>query len=285
MGGSEEMGAAQLCSSHGLPLKYFCKTDQLGVCAECIAGGLHREHPYLNMEEASKQCKAISDPAVKPTAAGVLSSAPLEVTLLNVWGVLHRMEGTVLKTAQETSELVRKMDSLSKTIENVKADNEAKFQLVHEDIKTLKTAVDSLIKDKLVVHRKIEHLENFNRKLNLRFLNFPKTLEISAVELFRKYLIQNLNFSPEAILPLNKIYYLPMKKNPGTEVEIENQIQQVPPTMDLDNLSAILETTTTIEERATLLVSYFSTKFEFSIETLFSETSNSLYGSTYMGFS
>nr|XP_033802312.1 caspase-14 isoform X2 [Geotrypetes seraphini] len=57
MGGSEEMGAAQLCSSHGLPLKYFCKTDQLGVCAECIAGGLHREHPYLNMEEASKQCK------------------------------------------------------------------------------------------------------------------------------------------------------------------------------------------------------------------------------------
>ncbi|XP_030065374.1 caspase-14 isoform X2 [Microcaecilia unicolor] len=57
MVGHEEMGAAQLCCSHGLPLKYFCETDQLDVCAECIAGGLHRDHPYLNMEEACKKRK------------------------------------------------------------------------------------------------------------------------------------------------------------------------------------------------------------------------------------
>ncbi|XP_029462781.1 caspase-14 [Rhinatrema bivittatum] len=57
MGGIEEMDAAQLCPSHGLPLKYFCETDRLGVCAECIAGGLHRQHPYLNMEEACKKRK------------------------------------------------------------------------------------------------------------------------------------------------------------------------------------------------------------------------------------
>nr|XP_033798648.1 uncharacterized protein LOC117359614 [Geotrypetes seraphini] len=221
------------------------------------------------------------DTAVENKQLGfeVFASTPSEVSLVDVWRLLQKMDGTIRKSTEETTNLVGTVNSLVKTVDDIKKDMDQKFLQVNEDIPSLTAVNETLIKDKLMIHKKIEQLENYNRRLNLKLLNFPKTLNISPVEMFRNFLTQNLNFTPEMFPPLNKIYYLPTSsKKKGVEenvTEPHNQAQ-----MDLGNISEILESPLVhIEERATLLVSFvFQQDLNATMKTYFRNAQNPFMG-------
>nr|XP_033799303.1 proteasome assembly chaperone 1 isoform X1 [Geotrypetes seraphini]XP_033799305.1 proteasome assembly chaperone 1 isoform X1 [Geotrypetes seraphini] len=200
-------------------------------------------------------------------SAGILqidSSAPV---LENILRTLQRLEAATTKSAEDISKVVSKLEELSTSVQNLQTDTTKKFEKVDKDISSLQATSATMVKDRMFLQRKIEQLENFNRRLNIRVLNFPKLSLTTPMDLFKIYLIEILKMPVESIPPSNKIYYLPKK--------LENSS---PKELDLINLTGLLETSQEeIQYRGTLLVSFVFEQDLNMIMTIFFCFSQSLF--------
>ncbi|XP_030063386.1 uncharacterized protein LOC115472970 [Microcaecilia unicolor] len=186
---------------------------------------------------------------LKPEGTCLSSVKNPEVTLETIGVMLDLMNSTLQKTSGDVLNLNAKFEELKVTVESVKDNLTKQVANLGKEVESFKEFKTMFVKDNMDIRRKIEQLENHNRRLNLRLLNFPKLSGVTPIETFRRYLNEILKIPLDAIPPVNKIYFIPKPKGElrGTE--------NITP--DLQNISDILEQSSeTILDRATLLISF-----------------------------
>ncbi|XP_030043985.1 serine protease 55 [Microcaecilia unicolor] len=163
--------------------------------------------------------------------------------------MLGLMNTTLQKTSGDVLNLNAKFEELKVTVESVKDNLTKQVANLGKEIESFKEFKTIFVKDNMDIRRKIEQLENHNRRLNLRLLNFPKLSGVTPIETFRRYLNEILKIPLDAIPPVNKIYFIPKPKG-----ELRGTENIIP---DLQNISDILEQSSEIIlDRATLLISF-----------------------------
>nr|XP_033800323.1 uncharacterized protein LOC117360536 isoform X2 [Geotrypetes seraphini] len=189
-----------LSTPENLPL--LCLAGERG---EMTLLGLAKDAELKSLEGRVSliEPKDLCQGSIEPPAVG-----STVVTLDTFWKAIQNLTDLVFKSTQETTLLVSKMDNLSKSLEVNKQETLAHFVQVIKDVAGLKDLTSAIIKDDNTIHQKLKRIENFNRRLNLRLLNFPRMSEITPVDLLRKYFLEILDFSSTNIPSLNKVYLL-----------------------------------------------------------------------------
>nr|XP_033800011.1 zinc finger protein 804A [Geotrypetes seraphini] len=197
---------------------------------------------------------------------GALTSTPA-VTLEILLEAIKRMDVKVEKTASDVEVMVKKMDNFSESLLKVKQECMDKIQI---ESASLINSITTIVKEQNSTAHKIEMIENFNRRLNLRILNCPRISAISPIEIFKKFLVECLNYPQDQIPPLNKVYFLPTSKRNLDIPKGENLVTD----KDLQNLTAILEESSMeVKERGTLIVNFI---FEQDLNADYAEKENAI---------
>ena len=87
-----------------------------------------------------------------------------------------------------------------------------KHKITFEEVKAILAAIDNLIDIKILI-RRIAPNYDLDDKLNKKFLNLLKILNLELQPLFRKYLLNSFEIEKDKIVPKNNVTDLIKKEN------------------------------------------------------------------------
>lgn len=162
--------------------------------------------------------------------------APEVITLEAIWAAIMQLRDELaLWMNSLATQVSTNMDVIQGNVVKISS-LQIEVSDFHTKMVTVENDMDFLKKSTIPMKFKLEMLENTTRAVNIRMVNFPRVALVSARDMFRSYLIENLGIPPESHPPIAKMYYLPL----GKKIEGSGVVAGVT-NVDVLDVTAMLE--------------------------------------------
>ncbi|XP_029437777.1 uncharacterized protein LOC115078862 [Rhinatrema bivittatum] len=189
---------------------------------------------------------AISEPTLTTTGTPEPLVRPTVVTLENLWELSAGLTLAVRDCNAKLDTFASQINTKILAQDNTLTQLQTAVGKVDTEISKIKEFNMATIQDRAALSRRLELLENWNRRLNLRLINFPRVMGEMPISTLKRYFAEVLLLPENQFPSINKAYFILQNRS--------NQ-QAVPP-MDLQNLTDFLESSAIeIIDFSTLLVS------------------------------
>ncbi|XP_029434043.1 uncharacterized protein LOC115076583 [Rhinatrema bivittatum] len=252
---SVPLDEASLSPNIGVPpAQRLVEISSEGAEAETISegvsatlGAIPRTGERVEFLEIVTPLNGNNEPTTQASSPG-LPARPAVITLEALWGMMEGMFTNIKGLERKVDTLITgsQQDTLQ-TQKQIKELTDRTKELENYQKKNVEFHV-AVVKDREVISKRLESLENRAKKYNLRFLNFPRVIgELTSITL-KKFLIELLGTVLGEKISIVNCYFIPKKSDPNNR---SGQIFQ-------GDLTNFLESSAQIIDWGSLLVNFSS---------------------------
>ncbi|XP_030060864.1 hydrocephalus-inducing protein homolog [Microcaecilia unicolor] len=224
--------------------------DQEGRLHERTTGATLQAEPGLTAAQALEKTVSTLEQAAKaplPVFSMGRVEKPAVVTLETLWDLTSSTHSALQNLILKNMETIKVLSETALNQIQTSESQATEVRRMSEKVEKLDLVGQTLIKDKNFTLRRLEYLENYSKRLTLRFINFPRSPMVVPIQMIRKYLMEILGMPENSLPPITRAYYIQMDVKSS-----ENQQQQ-----GVMDLKAFLESSLeVITQRTTLLVTF-----------------------------